>query len=105
MRNAFKDLLEFESACGYPASTERPHCPDVRTKLLRLKLLKEEYAEARAEILRAPDGSMLREDEAASMARVGQELTDLIWVAIGTAVRFGIDLPAIWEEVRKAKAR
>lgn len=36
------------------------------------------------------------------LAQLGGELADLVWVAIGFALRSGIDLRDHWEEIRRA---
>lgn len=69
---------------------DRPVEPDVETQILRLKLIKEELIEtceaiAEGDIVKVADG-----------------IVDSIYVLIGTALVYGIDLLPIWDEIHKS---
>lgn len=98
MEQAFQDVIDFEVACGNKITDSSPCVPDEETRELRLKLLGEEFKETYAAIYAATARYTRQED----VAEIADGLADLIWVAIGTAIRFGIDLPTVWEEVRKS---
>ncbi len=90
MKKAFCDLIEFEEACDHGLPRTGPAIPDARTKELRRLLINEEMDELDLAI-----------DEE-NMPGIADGLADLIYVCIGTAVRFGIDLPAVWDAVHQA---
>lgn len=103
MRDAFRDVIAFEVAAGHELTSEGPAVASEESARLRLKLLKEEYEETTeaimAVVIRLQCGMDCGERR---MADIADGLADLIWVALGTAIRFGIDLPAVWEAVRAA---
>jgi len=75
-----------------------PSSPVVRnmeTRMLRWRLITEEYRELYDEMWL--DG--LTEDNLANFAK---EMADLIYVVVGTAVAFGIDMDAIFDEVHRS---
>jgi len=90
MRKAFEDLIEFERACGHEPSETGPAVPEGRVQELRMSLHGEEFDELR------------RAMEAGDLPGIADGLADLIYVCEGTAVRYGIDLPAIWDAVHSA---
>lgn len=90
MKEAFKDLLLFECHCGYMPSSVGPAMPEEKTIALRERLVKEEFEEFKDAL------------DNYDVAGVADALADLIYVALGTAVRFGIDLPRVWEAVHAA---
>jgi predicted HAD superfamily Cof-like phosphohydrolase len=90
MFQAFRDVAEFELACGHPLSDGPPAIPDPETVYLRNDLHTEEFDELCEAMA---DGDM---------PKIADSIADLIWVLTGTAVRFGIDLPEVWDEVRCA---
>ncbi len=91
MKKAFEDLIEFERACGHELCQDWGGIvPDDRTKALRVRLINEEHAE----LIDA-----IEEDE---LPKIADGIADLIYVALGTAVRYGISLPEVWDAVHKA---
>ena len=42
MKTAFRDLIEFERACGHKLTAGGPAVPDAKTKALRIRLITEE---------------------------------------------------------------
>jgi predicted HAD superfamily Cof-like phosphohydrolase len=90
MFQAFKDVIQFELACGHPLSDGPPAIPDPETVYLRNDLHTEEFDE------------LCNAIAVGDMPEIADGIADLIWVLTGTAVRLGIDLPAVWEEVKLA---
>lgn len=100
MDQAMRQVVEFEKAAGHELSNRKPQVPDMKTAELRFKLIAEESKEtldALTEImLDMSENEPVRNDKLAEFA---DGLADLIWVAIGSAIHFGIDLPAVFQEV------
>lgn len=90
MRDAFRDVIEFEAACGVPPRTGPPAIPPMHKEVLHLRLLEEEFSETVDAV-----GSR-------DLAAIADGIADLIWVALVMAYQYGIDLPAVWCEVRRA---
>ncbi|MGH7167283.1 MAG: MazG nucleotide pyrophosphohydrolase domain-containing protein [Nitrospiraceae bacterium] len=63
-----------------------PTAPDEATRLLRVRLIQEEFDELKAEL-----GQQ-------DLAAVAKELADLLYVVYGTAVSCGIDLDPVFRE-------
>lgn len=89
MKQAYLDVRAFHDACAVPV-LPRPAVPDGERVALRVKLLREEYDELRAAMF----------DE--SLVEIADAIADLIYVAIGTALEYGIPLPKVWDEVQRA---
>jgi len=89
----FYDLIEFERACGNLPPTTGPCVPDSATKTLRLRLIKEEFQEL-TEALERDD-----------LVEVADGAADLIYVILGTCVRYGIDASEVWSEVHASNMR
>lgn len=99
MNKAFLDVREFEDRMIAESPIARGFVADVK---LRRSLIFEEYHETMSALDNlcgcVGDGGIPVED----LAGVADGLADLIWVCIGTALALGIDLPRVWEEVRRA---
>lgn len=83
-----KDVLDFHKKFGCDIS----YIPTIVSKKqskLRLDLIKEETKELKQGM---KDGDIVE---------VADALADLIYVTLGTAVAYGIDLEPIWNEVHK----
>lgn len=104
MDSAFFDVVEFEKAAGYELSSEPPSFPSAKVIELRRKLIKEEYGETMDALIKVLDflSTGAEKDRTEVLAELGDGLADLIWVSIGTAIHFGIDLPEIWGRVKEA---
>jgi predicted HAD superfamily Cof-like phosphohydrolase len=89
MEKCFKDVLKFHKQFGCLIQTS-PGFPDEKNIVLRKDLIKEELFE----LLR----SIARKD----VENTADAIADLIYVLIGTAIAFGIDLRPVWEEVQRA---
>jgi predicted HAD superfamily Cof-like phosphohydrolase len=86
---AMLDLEAFHTACEVPV-LDTPQIPDDDRYILRLKLLSEEFIE------------LVEGFEKRDLDNIAQELTDLIYVAIGTALEFGIPIHHVWEAIHAA---
>lgn len=89
MKRALQQLKEFHRvfAC---AAAERPVLLGQETQQLRISLMKEELAETISAM------------EAGNLPDIADGLADLCYVAIGTAVAYGIPLDRVFEEVHRA---
>jgi predicted HAD superfamily Cof-like phosphohydrolase len=82
-------LAEFHEVFDLPRSAV-PRVPPGETAVVRQRLLEEEVGEV-AEAVEARD-----------LAAVAHELADVVYVAYGTALTYGIDLDAVIAEVHRA---
>lgn len=89
-RDWVEDVLDFHRAFCPDLIGTTPAFPPVATCHLRFHLMIEEWNE----LVRAHD------DE--DLSGVAREIVDLIYVLIGKAVTYGIDLRPVWTEVQKA---
>jgi predicted HAD superfamily Cof-like phosphohydrolase len=67
-----------------------PSAVDERTKLLRLRLIQEEFDELKE--------AMASND----LGAVAKEMADLLYVVYGTAVSYGIDMAPVFREVHRS---
>jgi predicted HAD superfamily Cof-like phosphohydrolase len=82
----FTDVKDFHQAFGQRIG-EKPEFPNDEERKLRVKLLKEEVWEYM-------DGESFND-----LVEVADALADIIYIACGTAVSYGIPLDEIFEEV------
>ena len=85
----FAAVLEFHRQLGVHVE-ERPGFPADPVVALRLSLLREEMAELERAIADR------------DVVEVADALADLVYVAYGTAISFGIDLRPVFEEVHRS---
>jgi len=105
MRNAFLDVAAFEEKCGRSLSENLPCFSDTKLGELRRKLIREEYLEtieANDHLCDLNDTGASDEEKEDALAELADGLADLIFVAIGTAISYGIDLPEAWDRVCKS---
>ena len=76
---------KFEIAVG-----NRPSVPEEGTRLLRMRLIQEEFDELKE--------AMTTQD----LAGVAKELADLLYVVYGTAVSYGMDMDPVFREVHRS---
>ena len=89
MKKAIRDVSAFHRACNVP-QLPTPRFPSAKRVALRQALLNEEHGEFHIAIARK------------DLAGVADALADIIYVAIGTALEFGIPLDAVWGEVQRS---
>lgn len=83
------DLRAFHTACDVPI-IPTPTIPDADRVELRRNILAEEWRET--------DLAMAMGD----MVEIADGLADLIYVAAGTALEYGIPLERVWAEVHRS---
>jgi len=86
---AIKDVIDFHDATDTPI-LDKPAFPAENRIVLRVRLLKEEVLETFDAI------------EARDLVEVADGIADIIYVAIGMAVEFGIPLADVWDEVQRS---
>ena len=89
MSNVFQDVKEFQTAVGQNVGT-KPQFPSASERILRMKLLKEEFDEYN-------EGETNNDLE-----NIAKELADIIYIVCGTAVSYGIPLDRVFDEVHRS---
>lgn len=84
-------VREFHEAFGLPVRDNPGEAIPWKVRQLRVDLMREEYGEY-----------MRAETDSGSLAEVAGELADILYIAYGTAVAYGIDLEAVFREVHRA---
>lgn len=88
MKSALADVRGFHAAMDVPAPNV-PCIPSSDRVELRLRLINEEVDELHVAV---SDGDIVE---------VADALADIIYVAIGMAIEFGIPLDRVWDEVQR----
>jgi predicted HAD superfamily Cof-like phosphohydrolase len=89
LEQAIADVRAFHEACDVPV-LKSPRLPDTDRRALRMKLLVEELTEFRESLC------------ASDLEGCAQELADLIYVAIGAGLEFGLPLGEVWRAIHEA---
>lgn len=89
MSNWYNDVKNFHIAFGQRVG-EKPEIPDSKERDLRIKLLEEEF------------GEYLSGEAQDDIVEIADALADIIYIACGTAVSYGIPLDKIFEEVHNS---
>lgn len=82
-------VREFEMKFGGSVA-QKPGVPNAKIARLRRELISEEYHEAIEALF---DGNV---------EHIAKELADLLYVVYGTALAYGIDLEAVFDEVHRS---
>ena len=91
MRLLINDVATFMLATGQLARRfMRPALADRQTAKLRIALLREEV------------GELERAIEAGDLVEIADGIADVIYIAIGTALAYGIPLDLVWREVHRS---
>lgn len=85
---AINDVAQFHNKFGVPVKA-RPKVPNKDRCELRYDLILEECVELTTAIL------------AKDIVEIADGIADLIYVAIGTALEYGIPLAQVWDEVQR----
>lgn len=88
-KTMFEMVRDFHTAFGQRVGT-KPEFPDTNERSLRTKLMKEEYNEYN----KAEDNN--------DLTNLAVELADIIYIACGTAVSYGIPLDEVFGAIHKA---
>lgn len=112
MRFLMDDVAEFHEAAGQVDPVEPVTSPEPALVRLRAKLIGEEVIETMAgmfvpeadvkELVRVWCEQVDRNVVKFDILQVADGIADLIYVAIGTALAFGIRLDRVWREVQRA---
>jgi predicted HAD superfamily Cof-like phosphohydrolase len=86
--NYYKDVTDFHKKFRYCINS-KPTIPDNTERALRVALIKEEIQE-HIEALKNND-----------VVEIADSIADILYVVIGTAIAYGIDLDKVWHEVHK----
>jgi len=89
MKSMFEMVKDFHVAFGQRVG-RRPQLPDMNERSLRMKLLQEEFRE------------YIEAEGDDNLVEVADALADLIYIACGTAVSYGVPLDEIFEEVHRS---
>jgi predicted HAD superfamily Cof-like phosphohydrolase len=90
MSNFYTDVRDFHAAFGQRIG-EKPELPtDPEERQLRIRLLEEEFNEYLA--------GEVKDD----IVEIADALADIIYIACGTAVSYGIPLDKVFEEVHRS---
>ena len=89
MTDMYNDVKDFQVAFGLNVGT-KPELPSADERCLRIRLLEEEFSE----YLTAE-----REDD---IVEIADALADIIYIACGTAVSYGIPLDRVFAEVHRS---
>jgi predicted HAD superfamily Cof-like phosphohydrolase len=96
------DVEDFHLVFGQPV-LDKPSVPVPERVALRADLLDEEFIETMHALGYAQhyDMSWYRTSNAVDLVKLADGLADLIYVAIGCALEFGIPLDRVWAEVHR----
>lgn len=95
MTNAQKDVEQFMILANQDVPP-LPNIPTMEVRKLRYTLINEELSEFREALgLDHPDGT-------ANLTDTYDAILDLLYVVIGSAVAFGLDVQPGWDEVHKS---
>jgi predicted HAD superfamily Cof-like phosphohydrolase len=89
IHNFYTDVKEFHRAFGQRIG-ERPEFPEDDERALRVKLLSEEFTEYQ-------DAEFNND-----IVEIADALADIIYIACGTAVSYGIPLDRVFTEVHRS---
>lgn len=89
MTNFFNSVKEFHTAFGQRVGG-KPELPDEQERLLRRKLLAEEF------------GEYADAENDNDLTEIADALADIIYIACGTAVSYGIPLDRVFTEVHRS---
>lgn len=104
LAGALADVAAFHSAMEQPI-LDSPQWPGDSRALLRYELVKEEFYEfARVMGVQSEDkdAPALAADPRSQLVDIADALADLVYVALGTMLEFGIPGDRVWAEVQRA---
>lgn len=88
MKSLISDVRAFHVATDTPI-LDAPTVPVIERRLLRDRLLREEFNE------------FAQANDRGDIIEVADALADVIYVAVGTALEYGIPLDRVWTEVQR----
>lgn len=90
MSNMYKDVKDFHVAFGQRIGTTPMIPEDIDERCLRMDLLEEEFNE------------YMEAEKNLDIVEIADALADIIYIACGTAVSYGIPLDKVFEEVHRS---
>ena len=105
MEKAFRDMIEWETACGRTLSDGPPSFPGEKKAQLCLRLIGEEMHETLNAIDAATEAASDGHVDNEKLALIADGIIDSIYVLLDAAFEFGIDPVAAWDEVHRANMR
>ena len=94
----FQMVREFHKVFSRTKDPETPTIPCETTIKLRMDLIEEEIKEVKEELF--TEGGCIKRD--IDISKVAKELSDAMYVILGTAAVFGIDIDAVFARVHKS---
>lgn len=85
-----QDVIDFHRAMGLDNIAPTPSFPSQEISDLKLRLVREEFEELVDAILHK------------DLVKIADSCTDLIYVVIGLALAYGIDLRPAWSEIQRS---
>ena len=89
MTDMFNDVKQFQVAFGLNVGS-KPELPFTPERLLRVRLLREEFDE------------YIKAENEDDIVEIADALADIIYIACGTAVSYGIPLDKVFDEVHRS---
>lgn len=89
LQDAVDDVRDFHVAMGVPVA-ETLVVPDRHARRLRMRLIHEEADE------------LLKAIDAGDVVETADGIADLVYVALGAALEFGIPIEEVWHEVQRS---
>lgn len=89
MKSILSDVRAFHEVCGVPIRS-RPSFPGIDRVTLRNRLLWEEFNEYQEAVANR------------DIVATADAIADIIYIAVGTALEFGIPLDRVWDEVQRS---
>jgi len=89
MTDMFNDVKQFQVAFGLNVGS-KPELPFAPERLLRVRLLREEFDE------------YIKAENEDDIVEIADALADIIYIACGTAVSYGIPLDKVFDEVHRS---
>lgn len=96
LQSAQRAVAEFQTATGQPVNRS-PVVMTYDRECLRARLIGEECREAIQAL-----GNFRQGDNTQALAELAGELVDVIYVALGTAVEYGLELEPFFREIQAA---
>jgi len=90
MKSNFQKVKEFHTKMDLTI-TQNPTLPGAKEEALRVRLITEEWRELRHEM-----------QITHNIEHIAKELTDLVYVILGTAATYGIDFDLVFDEVHRS---
>jgi len=85
-----EDVREFHVAFNIPIQRQRPALPMDERRAMRRRILGEEFEE------------YLKAEQEDDLVEIADALADIVYVAFGTALEYGIPLSRVLEEVHRS---